>query len=85
MRCYKAMCAVCRQIEIVDGYDKTHDAEPNLRELGWKKTTRLTEGDSQHWICPLHHEPGSSAVYLNIKASELLELGPGDMPGLEDD
>jgi O-methyltransferase involved in polyketide biosynthesis len=80
-RCYKAVCAVCKRTEIVDGHDKDHDAEPQLRDRGWKETTRLTEDDRRHWICPKHHEPGSYKVFLD-KNDARHELGPGDVGGL---
>lgn len=81
-RCYKAVCAVCERTDIVDAHDKSHDAGPQLRDLGWKETTRLTEGDSRHWICPKHHEPGSYKVYRDKEADHRVELGPGDVGGL---
>ncbi|MCS3679363.1 hypothetical protein GGP72_003323 [Salinibacter ruber] len=81
-RCYKAMCAVCGRTDIYDGHDKERDVWPQLREHGWKQTTRLTEGGSRHWICAKHHEPGSYKVYRD-KEIQRVELGPGDVPGLE--
>lgn len=80
-RCYKATCAVCKRTQVVDAHDKNHDAEPELRDLGWKETTRLTDGNRRHWICPSHHEPGSYKVYKD-KENERVELGPGDVQGL---
>jgi hypothetical protein len=80
-RCYKAMCAVCGRTDIYDGHDKERDVWPQLREHGWKQTTRLTEGGSRHWICAKHHEPGSYKVYRD-KEIQRVELGPGDVPGL---
>ena len=81
-RCYKAMCAVCGRTDIYDGHDKERDVWPQLREHGWKQTTRLTEDDSRHWICAKHHEPGSYKVYRD-KEIQRVELGSGDVPGLE--
>jgi hypothetical protein len=81
-RCYKATCAVCRRTQTVDAHDKENDAAPELRDLGWKQTTRLTEDDSRHWICLQHHEPGSYKVYRDKEADQRTELGPGDMLGL---
>jgi len=81
-RCYKAVCAVCKRTQIVDAHDKNHDAEPQLRELGWKETTRLTDGDSRHWICPQHHEPGSYKVYRDVEHEHRIELGPEDVQSL---
>lgn len=81
-RCYKATCAVCRRTQVVDAHDKNHDAEPQLRDLGWKETTRLTEDDRRHWICPQHHEAGSYKVYRDKEAENRVELGPGDVRGL---
>jgi len=75
-RCYKATCAVCKKTQTVDAHDKNHDAEPQLRDLGWKETTRLTEDDSRHWICPKHHEPGSYKVFVD-KENARQEVGPG--------
>ena len=81
-RCYKAMCAVCRRTQIVDAHDKDHDAEPQLRELGWKETTRLTEGDTRHWICSQHHESGSYKVFRDKENRHRVEIGLGDVRGL---
>jgi hypothetical protein len=80
-RCYKATCAVCGRTEIVDAHDKEQDAEPELRDLGWKETTRLTDGSSRHWICPVHHEPGSYKIWRD-KEQDRTEIGPGDVHGL---
>ena len=81
-RCYKAMCAVCGRTDIYDGHDKERDVWPKLRQHGWKQTKQLTEGDTRHWICSKHHEPGSYKVYRD-KETRREELGPGDVPGLE--
>jgi len=75
-RCYKAVCAVCKRTETVDAHDKTRDAEPQLRELGWKQTTKLTEDESRHWICSKHHEPNSYKVFVD-KENARQEIGPG--------
>lgn len=83
-RCYKATCAICRQTQIVDAHDKETDAWPQLRDLGWRQTTRLTESDSKHWICPQHHESGSYKIYRNKEHEQRIELGPGDVRGLGD-
>lgn len=80
-RCYKASCAVCSRTQIVDAHDKENDAWPQLRDLGWRRTTRLTEGGDRHWICSKHHEPGSYAVYRDKDAENRIELGPGDVKG----
>lgn len=81
-RCYKATCAVCQRTQIIDAHDKDRDAEPQLRSLGWRETTRLTDDDRRHWICPQHHEPGSYRVYRDKESGQRVELGPGDVPGL---
>lgn len=81
-RCYKATCAICDRVDIVDGHDKETDAAPQLRELGWMQTTKLTEDDRRHWICVKHHEPGSYKVYRDKEAEHRIELGPGDVRGL---
>jgi hypothetical protein len=81
-RCYKATCAVCKRTEIVDAHDKRNDAVPQLQDLGWKRTTKLTDSDSRHWICPAHHEPGSYKVYRDKENEHRVELGPGDVRGL---
>jgi hypothetical protein len=83
-RCYKATCAVCRRTQVVDAHDKDQDAAPQLRDLGWKQTTRLTESDSRHWICAQHHEAGSYKVYRDKENEHRIELGPGDVRGLGD-
>jgi hypothetical protein len=80
-RCYKATCAVCGRTDIYDGHDKQNDIWPQLRENGWKQTTRLTEDDRRHWICPTHHEPGSYKVFRD-KEQDRIEIGPGDVHGL---
>lgn len=81
-RCYKATCAICQRVEIVDAHDKENDAHPVLRENGWKQTRKLTDDDRRHWICPKHHEPGSYKVYRDKEADRPVELGPGDVYGL---
>lgn len=83
-RCYRAVCAVCKREEIVDAHDKSSDAAPVLQDLGWRQTTRLTESNSRHWICPAHHEPGSYKVYRDKETDQRIELGPGDVRGLGD-
>lgn len=81
-RCYRCECAVCGRVDHVNAHDKNHDAEPVLRNNGWKETTRLTEDDSRHWICPQHHEPGSYKVYRDKENEHRVELGPDDVHGL---
>jgi hypothetical protein len=80
-RCYKATCGVCGRTQTVDAHDRRNDAWPQLRDLGWKETTRLTEDDSRHWICPAHHEPGSYKVYHD-KKNDRREVEPGEIRGL---
>lgn len=67
---------MCKRTETVDAHDKRKDAEPQLRELGWKETTRLTEGKSRHWVCPKHHEPNSYKIFVD-KENARQEIGPG--------
>lgn len=81
-RCYKAICAICNRVEIVDAHDKERDAWPEIRDLGWRQTTRLTKSDDRYWICPKHHESGSYKIYRDKEAENRVELGPGDMPDL---
>lgn len=64
------------------GHGKERDVWPQLRDHGWKQTTRLTEGDTRHWICSTCHQVGSYKVYRD-KEPRREELGPGDVPGLE--
>lgn len=81
-RCYKATCAICRRTQTVDANDKDHDAKPQLRDLGWKETTHLTEDDHRHWICPKHRESGSYKIYRDKEAERRVELGPGDVQSI---
>lgn len=80
-RCYKAVCAICGETAIVDAHDKHHDAEPLLREQGWRETTRLTDDDRRHWICPKHHE-GGYKIFRDVEAENPVEVGPDDVFGL---
>jgi len=81
-RCYKATCAICERIEIVDAHDKESGAAPHLRDLGWTQTSKLTADDRRHWVCPKHHEPGSYKLYWD-KEQDRTEVGEGDLPDLE--
>jgi len=75
-------CAIYRREETVPQHRKERAAE-HLREIGWKQTVRLTKEDKRLWICLIHHEPGSYAVYRD-KETDRTRLGANDLPDLKD-
>lgn len=80
-RCHRATCAVCKREETIP-HRRKEAAAQHLRDLGWKQTTRLSRGERRLWICPVHHESGSYAIYRD-KETDRTELGAGDIPEKE--
>lgn len=72
-RCFRVTCAVCKREETAP-YRRKQRAAEHLREIGWKQTTRLSDRDERRWICSIHHEPNSYAIYRD-KETDRTELG----------